>query len=39
MSKPIAVVVGVGNDRYKGIQWTGVDDVVRRAFREAETNK
>jgi len=27
------------NDRYKGIQWTGVANVVRRAFREAETNK
>jgi hypothetical protein len=27
------------NDRYKGIQWTGVDDVVRRASREAETSK
>ncbi len=22
------------NDRYPGIQWTGVDDVVRKAFRE-----
>ena len=27
------------SDRYKGIQWTGVDDVVRGAFREAETHK
>lgn len=24
------------NDRYRGIQWTGVDDVVRKAFDEAE---
>lgn len=24
------------NDRYPGIRWTGVDDVIRKAFLEAE---
>jgi hypothetical protein len=27
------------NDRYRGIQWTGVEDVVRKAFDEAEASK
>ncbi len=39
MALGVTIPARLDNDRYKGIQWTGIEEIFAKAFREAEAKK